>query len=829
MTALPAVNPRRNRTIPTKTRDMHRDKQIKILPSTVGSLVLVLATLNPLLERVAMSADPSYPIRDPRCSLPVLAPWFPGKDSNSGPGGYRDYIDMIAQSSDYTILDSAISRGVDLTEPMRQYIRQAAAYAKDKGIGLALNVYLAHGAVREFERAYPEEMQERVECREVDLAESGTVEVKGSGRLLRAYCYVRSNGAIDTETVEDITGSCAGQDVVTISCSKRTAGRKACLMFSSRIARPALFVPHATEHQEKRIQAAAELGCTGALIDEGGLGSGLLGNPGGNLYWYARPMADLYAKETGGRDLVRDYLLMWRGEKGREHERNAAVNRYMELILRGYVLVEDTFYRATKKHMGPDAFVGEHPTWYCFPNAAESMRHGMDWWAATRDYAQTDEATPYCIRTALSKKWPGPVWYNMYYASDPKAYEPLLWRYALAGGRLSWHPVFPLSRPEDRPGRTSAAQEPLLRGELMRGECRVRLLNYITKAPLDCPVAVIFGHPAAMNWTWSGYMHFGLGLAEEFWLTGYYADLIPTSEIHNGSLQIDEEGYVRYGKQRYSAVVLYHPQFDKQLTAEFFRKAARGSKTALFRIGDWTADFDGKPVDGNTILPKEMTPLAEDNIDRSRGDFAEAFYPAPPILFPCDQPVGRVIARLKEKKIQPQARAERYTAWYQIPHAGFESVQPPRRGLNRLVDGTRIYVAGANDTAGDAAEDVTWDFGPKGEPKTYGRGADDADGSPIRTRLDIDGHTVTAEAMGVLGVRLDRRGKVEAMAAGGLKSFKAGGMSIELPQRADVAIWQDDQGQMHGVLQDWPGPVPAALTAITDDWLRLGVPKPLAD
>ena len=772
--------------------------------------------------------DAPYPIRDPRCSLPVLASWFPGKDSDIRPGGYRDYIDMIAQSTDYTIIGAKTAVGVELTEPMRRYIVEAATYAKDKGIGLALNAYLAHGAVKEFARTYPEEMQERVECREVDLQASGTVDVKGAGRLLRAYCYIGLDGTISTDTVEEITGSCTGQGVVSISCSKKTAGRKACLMLATEITHPALFAPHAAEHQEKTIQVAAELGCAGALVDEGGLSSGIKGNPDGNFYWYSRSMADLYARETGGRDIVRDYLLMWRGENGRERERNAAINRYLELILRGYSLFEDTLYRLTKKHLGPDAFVGWHPTWYCLPNAGESMRHGMDWWAATRDYGQTDEATPYCIRTALSKKWPGPVWYNMYYASDPRAYEPLLWRYALAGGRLNWAPIFPLVKPEKRPGRTAAAQEPLLRGKLMRGECRIRLLNYITKAPLDCPVAVIFGHPAAMNWTWPGYMQFGLDLADEFWLAGYYADLIPTSEIHNGSLKIDEDGYVRYGKQPYSAVVLYHPQFDKQRTAKFFRNVAKGGKTALFRIGDWTADFDGKPFDGNTALPAEMTPLAEDKIDRSRPEFTESFYPAPVILFPKEQPAGRVIARLKEKGIQPQTRAERYTEWLQVCHVGFESVQPPTRGLNRLVDGTRIHVAGASDVANDAADDIHWDFGAQGEPKTYSAGADDAAGSPIQASFDIDGHTVTADAIGVLGVRLDKDGKVEALAAGGLKSFRAGGMSIELRQRADVALWRDDKGRMHGVLQDWIGPIPAALTAITSDWLRLSVPKPLA-
>jgi len=33
----------------------------------------------------------------------------------------------------------------------------------------------------------------------------------------------------------------------------------------------------------------------------------------------------------------------------------------------------------------------------------------------------------------------------------------------------------------------------------VRGDCRIRLLNFIARTPLDCPVAIVFGHPCAMN------------------------------------------------------------------------------------------------------------------------------------------------------------------------------------------------------------------------------------------------------------------------------------------------------------------------------------------
>jgi hypothetical protein len=87
---------------------------------------------------------------------------------------------------------------------------------------------------------------------------------------------------------------------------------------------------------------------------------------------------------------------------------------------------------------------------------------------------------------------------------------------------------------------------------------------------------------------------------------------------------------------------------------------------------------------------------------------------------------------------------------------------------------------------------------------------------------------VVFDAVGVAAVRLGKTGKVEAMAAGGFKMFKAADMTVELPERADVALWRDGKGRWHGVLQEWHGPVPAALAAITGDWVRLSVPEPLA-
>jgi hypothetical protein len=126
---------------------------------------------------------------------------------------------------------------------------------------------------------------------------------------------------------------------------------------------------------------------------------------------------------------------------------------------------------------------------------------------------------------------------------------------------------------------------------------------------------------------------------------------------------------------------------------------------------------------------------------------------------------------------------------------------PGRSGHCRLIDGTVILTAGEKDVAGD----------------------------PIQKTIHVDGHEVAFDAVGVAAVRLDKDGKLEALAAGGLKRFAVGKTKIELPQRIDVALWKDEKGVWKGVLQDYHGPVPEALQNMCREWLRLDVPAELKE
>lgn len=740
----------------------------------------------------AAGAETASPLRLPGNVPPVMAVWG-WRESTFAPDGYKAHIDMMARHSAVNILATTIRAPGRLVtdEGVRDQIGRTAQYASRFGIGIAmdLDVRLARET---FRQAYPDELQEMLRLREVPLKDSDevTLTIPGDdlsdhytfnathyiplgGKLVRAYAYERGPQGIRSDTVRDITSLCSASSTaanslsVSVRCSPQTAGKTACVMVSFAHLMPDTFSPHLLSFQRQILESYREVPLAGACKDEWGFPPCFDGNPAHNDYWYSRFLAEAYSHQTGGRDLLRDCLLMTHGETGREGERLGAINHFNELCRQRHGAIEQDFYDAVKAIWGGDAVVATHPTWWPYPDRREFKKNGLNWWIVRRDWAQTDEITPYCVRTALAKKWNSPVWFNMYYSSNVPDYQAEKWAGALTGGRIDYHPLWP---PKDTASPEGYRYQELLRGGLMRGDCRVRLLNFVTRSPLDCPVAVLFGQPCAMNWAGTAYDDVGLRLSDALWQAGYPSDLIPTTEIWNGSLKVGEDGYVRYGPQRYHAVVLYHPDLDKTVTAEFFRKAA-GGKTSLYRVGEWLHDFAGNRFDGSAALPQEMVAVADANAA-----------------------VGRITMQLKGAGVVLQAPATRV-----IGFGDRRSVAPPSEGECRLIDGTHVVVSGAKAAAGD----------------------------PFRRTISAHGHAVSVDAEGLFAVRVDDGGQVEAFAAGGLKTLKAGALDLRLPLRVDVAFWRDEQGKSHGLLQDRPGEVPAPLRKLTDDWLRLSVPVPL--
>lgn len=618
------------------------------------------------LARADTGSTAPAPTRLPESVAPQIGCWFWG-EAEFAPDGWRKYLDLVAAHSPYRLLTTSIRAPlVEVTqEATREQITQAAADARRRGMGVVmdLDVRLAREA---FRAAYPDEMQEAlrlrvwpvaaetVECRieslELNDHYTGrtTPYIALAGRAERVYAFRLEGAAVAVGSVLDITDRCTGVETSEKAVAVRVTpdaleGRThvALLAVFTHLS-PDVFAPHLLAFQRGILVSYREARLAGACKDEWGFPPCFDGNPEHNDFWYSRPMAAEYASRTDGRELVRDFLLMHLPEAGRESERAEAVNVFQRMCWERNVLIECDFYEAVKEAFGPDAVVATHPTWWPFPGPMEIKKNGLSWWGARRDLAQTDEGTPYCCRTALAKKWGSPAWWNMYYAPQLAEYEREVWASALAGGRINYHPPWPVETPID--------QSALLHEPLLRAECRVRLLNLITDAPLDCPVAVVFGHWTAMNWCGASFADTGVAVAERFWIEGYPADLIPSSELLSGSLHVDREGWVCYGAHRYSALVVYHPEYEGSELTRLVRRSVEGPTTVC-------------TIEAGTDPEETVRALA---------------------------------AHLSDLGIVRQSPAVHERPW------GFEIAEPAPDGNSRLTDGTRIFACAVANTAGDA-------------------------------------------------------------------------------------------------------------------------------
>ena len=718
--------------------------------------------------------------------MPVIGVWLWNEECLL-PDGYKQFIDQAGKNSPYNLLIPFLRfPDKEITEDdIHSQVKLAAKYASEQNIFLVPDLDI-RSARRAFKNKYPDELQEMLRIKEAMLSESDSTEVvipsldlsdhysggdilhhiSIKGSLLHVFVYHCTSEGIEEETLKDITIKCriisSSGDSVKVKIPPCKFPDKqpafASVMVSFTHLYPDIFAPHLIDFQRDIIRQYADCKLAGVCKDEWGFPPYYprFYRSGINDFWYSKYRAKMYAEKTGGRNLLQDCLLMAKGVKGKETERQMVINHFMEMSRQRNIALENDFYKTVKQVFGPDAAVTVHSTWWPYPDRNEYKKNGLDWWACRRDWAQTDEVTPYAVRTALCKKWDSPVWYNMYYKED---LATQMWSSALAGGRINYLPF-----------------QSLFDEKLMRAESRIRLLNYISKSPLNCPVAVIFGHPCTMNWAGPHYNDIGMQLVDSLWHKGYPADLIPTSEIENGSLYIDSEGYISYGKQRYTAVVLYHPEFEKKSTARFFSKADNG-KTVLFRIGDWTYDFNGSPVNGNDLLPVSMK-----------------------VSHHVDDIITELVKVMQEKSVIPQSPATNVidNTYFNLRDFNHSSCSPPVTGFSHLMDGTVIHISGNDDVRGDT----------------------------LKLNFNIDNFIVSMDAIGVTAVRLDEKGGLQALAAGSLKSFETGDFKIQLDERLDVALWINAEGQWQGVIQGNQEKIPDELLKITKNWTYLHLPVP---
>jgi len=535
---------------------------------------------------------------------------------------------------------------------------------------------------------------------------------------------------------------------------------------------PDLFADETLELERRLYEQYRDVPALGVAKDEWGFPPSFERENRLDDFWYSeatrRAYSTAFGKNGAPVDLVDDLFLAFRAQAGREAERIAAVDRFNRLCAERVLKYEIQNYQTTKEIWGSDAFVGVHCTWFPFPNTLEMRKNGVMWWKAPRDFAQSDEYVPFCCRNSLAKATDS-HWINMFYARQVPAYIFEHWTAAASGGRVHIHNIYP--RDENSPQHPADNRlMPIVEtGGVARIRSKIRTLSLISDAPLDAPVAVVFGRFGAMNPLRAGYGKVGVDLCDRFSTAGFPADLIPVDEITSTTQagekrwKLSDDRYLQYGPQRYSALVLWgENDADAADFAALLKLAGKNCETKIKRIkADATA--------------AEKDALA-----------------------------AEIIAALKTAKVEAQTPWKLDETAFSVPEE--RSSRPRLVSTSRFIDGTNVWIAAKENALGDPIS---------------------LDGATVRLADGRDSIPISVDANGVFAVRFDADGTLNAVAAAELKSMKTGELTIEIPDAeiagdpVDVAIWRRADGRLRGVFQRRENALPPSLEGVVDDWTFL--------
>lgn len=371
---------------------------------------------------------------------------------------------------------------------------------------------------------------------------------------------------------DHMTGGTRGYEIRGESVFDEVSGAKIYDLYNCDI-----WSDHIFEYAEELASDYKALGADAAMRDEWGLPPTSDGNFAQHkVFWYSKRMAEAFERRFGYP--LKDAILKMSVAKGPE----PAVTQYEQLIFHRNAQIERHHYELTKRLWGPDAYVTKHPTWFPAIDRFDFQRNGLHWWAAKRDWAQTDEIVPLPAQLGLAKTFGGPCWMNEGYQDAPEKYAPMVWRYLLSGGRMVYHHVYGGTWSKDLPyaERRVKGLMSVVEGPCGVAQNRARLVSMISKAQLDSPVALVFDHWGVMDWTGSAYRNWGEGIAYGLYDRGWAVDAFPHTAVTDADGRWSvKDGYLCCGSQRYEVLVRMNPSIELGLNGLDIKKATR---TAVF-------------------------------------------------------------------------------------------------------------------------------------------------------------------------------------------------------------------------------------------------------
>lgn len=394
------------------------------------------------------------------------------------------------------------------------------------------------------------------------------------------------NDCATLEVQKDDTGQRKG--VIRVKAGTSNANKTAVVFVASKQAIPDLASPDLEKLFEFMLDSVGHIPIDGVCSDEWGYD--IFFDYHGDNYYEDRisirhisvsdNFAKIYNERTGGLNLYEELIHMFYTSDRSDKRTIRAINFYFDTLRHIMAENDRMMYCLSKEKFGPDTFFGVHPTWWGSETLQyfEFFKNGFYWWDAIRDIAQTDETVALPIRTALAHKWSSPIWYNMWYSMgtrDINTYYRETWNNILYGGRTHYlgyecpnESVVLELKPE---GMLESIEEM---------DQRVRMLDEKQTTQPDCRVLLLFSIPAASNWYLDGrprppfFPHNKiltkvLETARDLFRS-YLCDLVPSSEIANGSLTC-KDGKVTYGSQEYDAVILLQGECLEKETFDFFK------------------------------------------------------------------------------------------------------------------------------------------------------------------------------------------------------------------------------------------------------------------
>ena len=553
-------------------------------------------------------------------------------DSHLLTGKYREQIDdLLARSTFSHIYITTHWCHNGLTNPETQACLKATAQQlHSAGRNMILEVDVRAEKAR-FAAEHPDDRAGFLYWKTAALADGAcSFTIKGSegkelfggdyqsgDELLTATAYQTDDrGFVMEDSLHPVKAVLSRTDsaTVTVKWTPKNSGEQLFVAVWSLFDFPDLYSHAYYAESEKTMNLASAIGADGAALDE----LCFMWHPDfdftpgsymamDNCPIYSRGMYDSYAAKFG-RDYITDCLFRYASSNS-DPRRIAATNRYFKHLREGIAQAENTFYKQVKRYLGEDAFVGVHNTWFCIEevqNSPEIWRTGITWWSVEKDFGFTDEIMLYPVRTALAHKASAPLFYNMWYSEGTQqlsTFFPEMWRNIRHGGRtisLSYecfHERFGVQQLY-RPGELEA---------VAAIEKKIAGVDEFVKSPARCDVAIVTSLAALCNrkenvdgngrWdSFGGKLKEVFTLTRDLWIAGWNCDLIGDNEIYDKHLFINKEGYLCYGNQVYTCLILAFPQFAQKELTSFLAELAK-SNTRIIVVGNADTDFDGETME----------------------------------------------------------------------------------------------------------------------------------------------------------------------------------------------------------------------------------------